>query len=290
MKSSSRTYFLIGILAVIWGSSFILMKRGLYAYTPYQVGTLRMLVSFLCLFPFVWNSFSKVPRDKWKYVAAAGILGNGIPAILFPYAQTGISSSLAGMINSLTPVFTLIAGVIFFNMIVTRNRILGLLLGLTGALLLIVTRSGAGGAAHIVFPLVVVAATVCYAFSVNILRHRLSEVDSLSLTGFALMFIGPPAAVYLFSTDFIYRTQTMQGSMMSLGSVVILAVFSTAISTFLFNNLIKSAGALAASSVTYLIPIVAVIWGLVDGESFNIFYLFGLICVLSGVYLINKKS
>ena len=288
-KSQTQSYVLIVILAAIWGSSFILMKEGLYAYTPYQVGALRMLVSFLCLFPFVWNSFGKVPRSKWKYVAAAGILGNGIPAILFPYAQTGISSSLAGMINSLTPVFTLMVGFTFFNMVVTRNRLMGLLVGLVGALLLIVTRKGAGGAASPVFPLVVVAATICYAFSVNILRHQLAEVDSLSLTGFALMFIGPPAAVYLFSTDFISRTRNMPGAMISFYAVVTLAVFSTAISTFLFNNLIKKSGALLASSVTYLIPIVAVMWGLIDGEAFNPFYLAGLLAVLGGVYLINKK-
>src|SRR5262245_35198797 len=140
MNRSARSVFLIAILAIIWGSSFILMKRGLGIYTAYQVGTLRMLVSFLCLFPFVWNSFSKVPRSKWKYVAASGILGNGIPAVLFPYAQTGITSSLAGMLNALTPVFTLIVGVLFFNMLVTRNRVLGLLLGLTGALILVTTR------------------------------------------------------------------------------------------------------------------------------------------------------
>ena len=286
---ASRTYFLIGALAVIWGSSFILMKVGLRVYSPYQVGTMRMLISFLCLFPFVWNSFAKVPRNKWKYLAAAGILGNGIPAILFPYAQTGISSAVAGMLNSLTPVFTLIAGVTFFGMGVTRNRVLGLLLGLLGAILLIVTRSDAGFQANVVFSLIIVVATICYALSVNILRHRLAEVDSMSLSGFALMFVGPPAAVFLFSTDFIARTQTQPGAMASFSSIAALAVFGTAISTLLFNNLIKSSGALAASSVTYLIPFVAVIWGLIDGESFHLFYFFGLLFVLSGVYLINKK-
>jgi drug/metabolite transporter (DMT)-like permease len=288
-SNSTRTYLLIGALAVIWGSSFILMKVGLHVYTPYQVGTMRMLISFLCLFPFVWNRFTKVPRNKWKYVAAAGILGNGIPAILFPYAQTGISSSVAGMLNSLTPVFTLIAGVMFFGMSVTRNRILGLLLGLLGAILLIVTRSDTGFQANVFFSMIIVVATICYALSVNILRHRLAEVDSMSLSGFALMFVGPPAAVFLFSTDFISRTQSQPGAMMSFLSVAALAVFGTAISTFMFNNLIKSSGALAASSVTYLIPIVAVMWGLIDGEGFHLYYFFGLVFVLSGVYLINKK-
>jgi len=288
-NNATRTYFLIGALAVIWGSSFILMKVGLHVYSPYQVGTMRMLISFLCLFPFVWNSFSKVPRNKWKYLAAAGILGNGIPAILFPYAQTGISSSVAGMLNSLTPVFTLIAGVTFFGMAVTRNRILGLLLGLVGAILLIVTRSDAGFQANVYFSLIIVAATICYALSVNILRHRLAEVDSMSLSGFALMFVGPPAAVFLFSTDFISRTQSQPGAMMSFTCVAALAIFGTAISTFLFNNLIKSSGALAASSVTYLIPFVAVMWGVIDGENFHLYYFFGLLFVLSGVYLINKK-
>jgi drug/metabolite transporter (DMT)-like permease len=237
----------------------------------------------------VWNNFRRVPRGKWKYIAASGLLANGIPAVLFPVAQMGITSSLAGMINTLTPVFTLVIGAMFFGMAVTRNRLTGLVLGLGGALLLIGARASSPVYGKVIFSLIVVLATICYAFSVNILRHRLHEVDSLSLSGFALMFVGPPAAIYLFSSDFLYRTAHVQGASMSLSAVVALGVLSTAVSTFLFNNLIKSAGALAASSVTYLIPIVAVLWGFFDKEPFSAYYPFGLAMVLGGVYLINKR-
>jgi drug/metabolite transporter (DMT)-like permease len=288
-KGKGGTYLLITFLAVIWGSSFILMKRGLVVYSPFQVGAIRMFCAFLCLFPFVWNNFRRVPRGKWKYIAASGLLANGIPAVLFPVAQMGITSSLAGMINTLTPVFTLVIGAMFFGMAVTRNRLTGLVLGLGGALLLIGARASSPVYGKVIFSLIVVLATICYAFSVNILRHRLHEVDSLSLSGFALMFVGPPAAIYLFSSDFLYRTAHVQGASMSLSAVVALGVLSTAVSTFLFNNLIKSAGALAASSVTYLIPIVAVLWGFFDKEPFSAYYPFGLAMVLGGVYLINKR-
>lgn len=280
---------LMAILAVIWGSSFILMKRGLDVYTPYQVGALRMLSAFLTMFPFVINSFSKIPSDKWKFIAASGILGNGIPAFLFPLAETGISSSLAGMMNSLTPVFTLIVGVTFFKMMVTRNRILGVLTGLAGAVMLVTANAAPGVSNDYIFAMAVIVSTIFYAFSVNILRHQLGNLDSMFNTGFALMFVGPPAGAFLFSTDFIQRTADIDKAMVPLSCILILGVLGTGVSTFLFNKLIKSSGALFASSVTYLLPIVAVMWGFIDGEHFNIFYFIGLSLVLSGVYLINKK-
>jgi drug/metabolite transporter (DMT)-like permease len=279
----------MAVLALIWGSSFILMKRGLDVYTPYQVGALRMLAAFLTMFPFVINSFSKVSASKWKFIAATGILGNGIPAFLFPLAETGISSSLAGMMNSLTPVFTLIIGVTFFKMMVTRNRVLGVLVGLAGAVMLVTTDVTPGVSNDYIFAMAVIASTVCYAVSVNILRHQLGSLDSMFNTGFALLFVGPPAGAFLFSTDFIQRTTNIDVALIPLSSILILGVVGTGVSTFLFNKLIKSSGALFASSVTYLLPIVAVMWGFFDGEKFNLFYFFGLALVLSGVYLINKK-
>lgn len=284
------TVLLISFLAVVWGSSFILMKRGLEVYTPAQVGAIRVFAAFLCLFPFVIRHFKKVEPTRWKFIAASGLVGNGIPAILFPLAQTNISSSVAGMINAMTPLFTLIVGFIFFGMEGGRNRIIGLAIGLFGTLILIGGRNATLENGNPWYAGFIVLATVGYAFSVNILRYRLADLSSMLISGFALMFVGIPMGVYLFSTDFIHRTTVNPGAAFSLASVITLGVFSTAISTVLFNRLIKMAGALSASSVTYLIPIVAMIWGFNDHENLGIIHLFGLAAILGGVYLINKRG
>jgi len=291
MSANNKAYqfILIAILAIVWGSSFILMKKGLEVYSWDQVGAIRMVVSFIVLFPFVWKSFRKIDMPSWKFIAVSGFLGNGIPAFLFPLSETKIDSALAGILNSLTPLFTLIIGLIFFKTVLSTNRISGVLIGLIGALMIVLARSKGIAVNNVEYSFYVVLATVCYAFSVNVLRHKLIHVDAIHITGFALMFAGIPSIVYLFSTDFVTRTQSVEGSGYCLLAVVILAVFSTAISTVLFNKLIKVSSALFASSVTYFIPFVAILWGIGFGEHLGIMHLFGLMVILFGVYLINKK-
>jgi drug/metabolite transporter (DMT)-like permease len=249
-----------------------------------------MAVSFAAMIPFLFVSYKKVKPSEWKFLAAAGILGNGIPSILFPLAQTHVSSTLAGMLNSLTPLFTYIIGISMFRMETSRNRMLGLLIGLVGALMLVASRQGSNGNNDYLFSLFIVAATLCYAFSVNILRYKLTTLDPITTTGFALFFVGIPMGGFLFTTDFISRTDELPGSTLSLIYIIILGFFGTALSTVLFNKLIKSSGALFASSVTYLIPIVATLWGVLDDEKLGLFHLIGLGAILSGIYLINKKT
>ncbi|MEO8087014.1 MAG: EamA family transporter [Bacteroidota bacterium] len=291
MKNNSTTaWMLMIILAVIWGSSFILIKRGLEAYTPLQVGAIRMGVSFLCLLPFLVKSLKKVPRDKWKYLFAAGWLGNGIPSILFPLAETHLNSALTGMLNSLTPLFTFIIGISIFKMRFSQNKILGLVIGLIGACLLIAGRNSDDAQSDLFYTTAVIIATLCYGTSVNIIRSKLVEIDSISNTAMALLFTGLPMGASLFFTDFISRTQNIPGAGMSLMFVFILAIFGTAISTVLFNKLIKISGALFATSVTYLIPIVAILWGFADRETLTPLHFLGLSGALIGVYLINKSS
>ncbi|HNQ61079.1 MAG TPA: EamA family transporter [Bacteroidia bacterium] len=283
------TILLISILALIWGSSFILMKRGLDVYTPAQVGAVRVFSAFLCVFPFVVHKFRQVERSRWKFLFLTGMLGNGIPAILFPLAETNISSSVAGMINAMTPLFTMMVGFFLFGMPGGRNRVAGLIIGLIGTLILVGGKNATLENGNPWFAGYIVLATICYAFSVNILRYRLADMGSIMISGFALMFAGIPMGIYLFSGDFISRTQEVPGAAYSLGAILILGIFSTAISTVLFNRLIKMAGALSASSVTYLIPIVAMIWGFYDKENLGLIHIFGLSGILLGVYLINIK-
>ena len=291
MSVTNKTYqiILIGILAIVWGSSFILMKKGLEVYSWDQVGAIRMLVSAIALFPFIARHFRKVDPASWKFIAVSGFLGNGIPAFLFPLSETRIDSALAGIINSMTPLFTLLVGLFFFGTTLSTNRISGVLIGLIGALMIVLARSKGIAVNNIEYSLYVVLATVCYAFSVNVLRHKLFHVNAVLITGFALMFAGIPSGIYLFSTDFVSRTQTAGGASDCLLAVVTLAIFSTAISTVLFNRLVKISSALFASSVTYFIPFVAILWGIGFGEHLSIMHVIGLTVILFGVYLINKK-
>jgi drug/metabolite transporter (DMT)-like permease len=284
------SYLLIAVLAIVWGSSFILMKKGLNVYSWDQVGALRMFVSFIVLFPFVWKSFNRIDKASWKFIAVSGICGNCIPAFLFPLAETKLDSGIAGIMNSFTPLFTLIVGLIFFGTTISRNRIAGVLIGLLGAVMIVLARTSGIMTEHIEYSLLIVLSTLCYAFSVNILRHKLVAIDSIMISGYALMFAGIPSGIYLFTTDFINRTNSTNGSWKSFSAIIILGVFGTAISTFLFNKLIKISSALFASSVTYLIPFVAILWGFGFGEHLGAMHLAGLGAILFGVYLINKKT
>lgn len=283
-------FFLLFVLAIIWGSSFILMKRGLEQFTPQQVAAIRLSVAFICLFPFVAGGFKDIEPSRWKYIAVSGFLGNGIPAFLFTAAQTNVSSSAAGVLNSLTPVFTVITGYFFFKSTFSGLRITGVLLGLLGAVILILMRSEGKFSGDVYHASLIVLATLFYGISVNTIRHKLYEVKPKLIAGFALTFAGLPSLIYLFTTDFPQR-MTSGGTpvLMSFMYVCLLAILGTALSVVLFNYLIKISGALVSTSVTYLIPIVAVIWGVIDGEALGIGLLAGMLLILSGVYLISKK-
>jgi drug/metabolite transporter (DMT)-like permease len=287
--NNSFKFFLLSLLALIWGSSFILMKWGLHVYSWSQVGAIRMCVSFLVMFPIVCTSFRKIERRHWKFLAITGFCGNCFPAFLFPLAETHIDSALVGIINSLTPLFTLLLGFLVFRTELSKNRILGVVIGFAGAVAIVLGNSKGIGQSNLQFSFYVILATIFYAISVNVLRHKLAEVDAVLTTGFAIMFAGIPSGIYLFTTDFISKTQTMNSAGFSLLSVTLLGLFGTAVSTFLFIRLIKSSGALFASSVTYFIPFVAILWGIGDGEKLGLTQLAGFAAILCGVYLINKS-
>jgi len=283
-------FLILILLAVIWGSSFILMKRGLEHFSPPQVASIRLTVAFLCLFPFVFRDFKRIPKSKWKFIAVSGIFGNGIPAYLFTAAQTVVSSALAGILNSLTPFFTMLLGYIFFQTKFSVMRIAGVIIGLAGAVYLILMNSGGQLSADIPHILLIVLATVGYATSVNVIRHKLSEVNSKHIAGFALLFAGPPSAIYLFSTDFIERLSSGSPAVISFMYVCLLAIFGTAVSIVIFNYLIKISSALFAASCTYLIPLVAILWGYADHEALGISLFIGMALILFGVYLISRKK
>ena len=236
VKSSGfLKWFLFIVLSVIWGTSFILMKRGLDVYTPAQVAAIRMTVSFLCLFPFVIGHIKAIPKTKWKYIITAGILGNGIPAVLFSTAETKIPSAIAGVLNSLTPLFTLIVGVLFFKFKTTTAKTIGVLLGFVGAALMVLYNAKGDFDVNYYYSLLIILACLTYAIDTFILNNYLMDLNPIHVAGFALFFVGIVSGCYLFSTDFTHRLITTPGALKSLGCAALLGAIGNSISTITFQ-------------------------------------------------------
>lgn len=266
------------------------MKRGMEAYSSDEVGAMRMLIAFLALSPLMFRHIKRAQLKYWAAFLGMGMLGNFIPAFLFTKAETGISSSLTGMLNSLTPLFTLLLGVVMFKAKTRFVNAAGIFIGFLGAVGLLTVGKSSDMSNNLFYSLYVLIATICYALSVNIIKKYLNDVNSITATVWAMSFIGPPAGIYLFGfTDFAHRLTTHPQAMYSLGYVSILAVFGTALSVILFSKLIRDTNTLFASSVTYLIPIVAIGWGLFDGENIQAQHFVWIGLILAGVYLVNRK-
>lgn len=291
MNTRFINWLILISLAITWGSSFILMKRGLDAFSSDEVAALRIFIAFIFLSPLLIKHFKKEHLKHWKGFIGMGVLGNFIPAFLFTKAETGISSSLTGMLNSLTPLFTMLLGVLMFKTKTKLINAVGIFIGFIGAIGLLAVGKSDDTDNSLLYCLFVVLATVCYALSVNIIKKELGGVNSVTATVWAMTFIGPLAGIYLFgATDFLSDFSSNPKAYESLGYVSLLAIFGTALSVIIFNVLIKNTNALFASSVTYLIPIVAMMWGVLDGEVVLPLHILSIGVILLGVYLVNKKE
>jgi drug/metabolite transporter (DMT)-like permease len=288
-KKPLQWLILLG-LVLTWGSSFILMKRGLEVFTPIELGSLRLGLTFIFLLPFMIFRIRKIKLRKWYLFLICGLIGNGIPAFLFAYAQTGIDSSLSGILNSLTPLFTLLAGLIFFKLKTKWYNVVGVFIGLFGTVGLIAV-SGAGNFEfNIYYSLFVIIATACYAVNINLIKNYLVETDSVSITAYTIGSVGFPALIYLFAgTDFTLVMQTHPHAWQGFGAVVILAVFGTGLAIMLYNYLIKITNVVFTASVTYLMPVVAIFWGIGDGEPFYLINVLWILLILGGVFLVNSR-
>nr|MBC8464630.1 DMT family transporter [Bacteroidota bacterium] len=213
------------LLAFIWGSSFILMKRGLEVFSYTQVADMRMGLAWLSLLPFVWKQLKKTPKHFWLPLAVVGLFGNGIPAFLFTKAQTQLDSSLTGILNALVPLFTLLIAVFVFKTKVKYYNILGILIGLVGAIWLIAGNGVVMDNAH--YAWFVVAATICYAISLNTIKNYLGELKPIHITGMAFFFVGPPTLLHLLSTDFLELMSTEKQAWSAFGYILLLAVIGT---------------------------------------------------------------
>lgn len=283
-------WLLLLLLSLIWGSSFILMKRGLDAFSFEQVAALRLFIAFLFLVWLGRNYFKNIPKDKLIPIFLTGFIGNGIPAFLFTKSETYLDSGIVGILNVLTPLFTLFIGLIFYNLRVKLINYIGILVGMLGTIYLLYPDIQELNEKALLYSFMVIIATACYGWSTNIIKAHLDDVNSLQITTLAFSFIGPWAGIYLFSTDFISTMQNHPLAWASLGYTSILAIIGSALSVVLFNQLIKMTGALFAASCTYIIPIVAILWGILDGELITKHHLIGFFIILGGVYLVNKRS
>ena len=264
------------------------MKRGLEEYTDMQVAALRIFIAFISLVPFLYKALKKLKKKHTIPLFITGVIGNGVPAFLFTKAQTTLESSFVGMLNSLTPIFTLFLGIYFFKIKPSTLNIAGVLLGFLGAILLYFSEMSNLHTINFSVLLVVVAC-LFYGVSVNVIRKYLAEMNPIDISAMAFLYVGPFAGYYVFSTDFVEIASTKNG-LSSLGYVTILAILGTSFSVVLFNKLIKDTSAIFAASVTYLIPIVAILWGVLENEPIKYEHYIGVCIILCGVYLVNKKK
>jgi len=293
--SDRRTVWaILLILALIWGSSFILMKRGLFhegepVLSAWQMASARLMIAWLALTPLLFRHFGLL-REHWPALLGTGVLGNGIPAFLFAAAQTRIDSSLSGMLNSLTPLFTLLVGLLLFATRVRLAQAIGILIGLVGAVGLIALDPRTGTFSWSPYAMLPVLGTICYGFSANIVKTKLYMLPAAATAALALTFVGPIGAIGCYITDLPETMTTHPHAWRSLGFVALLAVLSSALSLVLWNALLKRTSAVWASSVTYLMPVVAIGWGLLDHESISWGQMAMIAVVLSGVYLVNATE
>jgi len=282
-------YLLLGILSLLWGSSFILMKRILPVFPPLELATLRIGLAGLALLPLcLWH----LRREHWnrlQWFAVVGLVGNGIPALLFATAQTGIDSGVAGVLNALTPMFTLIVGWAFFGRTTQRTQWIGLVLGLIGALFLVMSQRQGTGSTQPLLALLLVVATFFYGISVNTVGHKLQGITPWLTASFPLVIASVPAFLVLLLAGNIQASLSHPDAWYALKLLVFLSLINSAFSLVAFNYLINLAGPVFASTTTYLMPVVALIWGVWDGENLTLVHLAGLTAIVGGITLVNLK-
>lgn len=289
MPTKQLKWILLLVLSLIWGSSFILIKKGLEnGLSAYQLGASRIVFSALFLVLIGFKSIYKIKQFQWKYIALTSFFGTFVPAFLFALAETKVSSSVCSILNSLTPLNTLIIGTVAFGLSVKRNQFIGVLIGLIGTAILILNGEQQSSE-NCYYAILVIIASICYAINVNLVKRFLSDVKPLSITTGNFLVLLIPASIILFSTDFISKihlTHFQHG----LFFIAILGIVGTGIANIIFFKLIQISSPVFATSVTYLIPIVAFFWGLFDNEMLTLMQFFGAFVILIGVYLANRNK
>jgi len=285
----NKWFYLIA-LSLIWGSSFILIKKALIGLEASQLGSIRIIFSSVFIFFIAWKKIFTIKKNEWKWITLSAFLGSFFPAFLFAFAEKEIDSSVASIINSIVPLNTLILGMIIFKIQSTKRQIVGVLLGFFGTYLLISSGLQLNPDQNYNYAGLVILCSFLYALNVNIIKKYLQHLSALTITvGHFTAIIIPAVLVFLFS-DFDFYSLEKEEVKISIFYVFILALFGTALAKIIFNKLIKISSPVFASSVTYSMLIVSIYWGIVDGEKFSIYQLIATFIIVFGVILTNKKS
>lgn len=290
LTKRKNQWLLLFILAFTWGASFILIKKGLRSFDLFQVASLRMFIASLVLLPFAIKKLKLINKKNILPLLEVAFIGNFIPAFLFTWAQVHIDSSLAGILNSTTPIFAFVISVFMFRHKVGFLKYLGLFIGFIGIVGLILSKGIADFTdGNMIYTLVIILASVFYGINVNVIHEYFPKLDGFTITLLSFSLILPIATITLFSTNIFSKFTTTQ-TYYDFGYIVILAVFSSTIAVMGINILLKYTSAIFASSVTYIIPIFAILWGLFDGEIISWVQILWMLIVFSGIYLLNKEK
>lgn len=291
MRLPHIKWLYLTVLSIVWGSSYILIKWGLVALTPLQLGSLRLLITTIALLLVGYPSLRGLTRYHWKWLAITGYVGTFLPAFLFAFAQQHIESAVAAILSALTPLLTLIFGVLFFKIKVLRKQYLGVAIGLMGSMGLVWGGLSTSEILNPEYLLLIVMATCCYAINIHFLKIHLVQVGVMAITLGNFIFMAPVALIILLSSDF-FSAKTFEHPEIytSIGYITVLALAGSAFAKYLFNKFVKITSAIFASSVTYTLTIVALFWGISDGETITAFQLFSTVIILFGVYLSHQKK
>jgi len=287
---SAKHFVILGFLSLIWGSSFILIKKALIAFDPFDLACMRLGVSAIAFTPILLYHKKSIPWKRWKLFLTVGLTGSGIPAFMYFLAQTNINSMVSGLINSLTPIWTLIIGILIFKNPMDKHKTIGVTIGFIGAAALMVFGDSKGANTNLWYGLFVVVGTICYGMSGNLVKHYLQDVDSMIISATSFFLVGIPALILLVVHGTIFDTTINSQTMYSFGALLLLALIGTVLATIIFYKLIQETNPVFGSSVAYLMPLVAIFWGFLDGEGLGIVVLISMALILSGVYLIKKPS
>ncbi len=290
MKNSLYTWGLLIVLALMWGSSFILIKKGLIGLTAYELGSLRIVAASIFLLPIALNRIKRIHTRYLPALTFVGLLGSLIPSFLFSIAQTKLDSAITGILNGLVPFFTILIGLVIYKQKQTSKVFLGIAIGFIGTTVLISSGGStffSGINAYVFF---IVGATMCYGMNLNVIKYHLSDLDAITITSIAMLIVGPIATIHLFGLTDFSNTINEPDATLPIFYVCLLGIMSTSIALILFNQLLHITNPVFTSSVTYLIPIVALGWGVADGERLFLVQYVAMVTIGLGVYIANSRA
>ncbi len=290
MDVAKLKWIYLGVLSLIWGSSFILIDQAMNGLSSIQVGAVRVVFTGLFIFSVGLNKIKLIQRGQWKWIFWTAMAGSLFPMFLFAIAQEQLDSSVASMLNSLTPLHTIVFGVLFFGVVVTKRQVLGVFLGLIGALILVFAGADFHPSQNYWYSIFILLATIGYGLNVNIVKRYLNDLNAIAIVAGNFIIIVIPGLIILAYTGFFNTVLESEAMQIALGYVVILSLFGSAIAKVIYNRLVQISSPVFASSVTYTMPVVAIFWGLFFGERLSMYQILGGIIILLGVYLVNKKN